>query len=170
MTKSTNKSTIKTSVMGKIQKQEIKMKPHYYYTLLSALAVGFIVLAGFISSYAISILSLWLRIQDAAGPAYGAKLNLSNMINGFPWWALLLAIILLVVSIFVVRKVGVLYKIRLAYLVPTILLVVLILGWALSYTSLPKKYYGQHQQYVCSSESVDCYHSGSSLRRGRQMK
>lgn len=171
MNRQPKKTEIENTVMAKIKKQEVKMKPHYYYTLLSVLGVGFVALASLVVAYSMSVVTLWLRIQDAPGPAYGAKRNLSSMISEFPWWALIIGIILLVVSIVVIRKIGILYKFRLAYLIPLIIIAVSVLGFALSYTALPDTFKSHSpRNTICDSDDTSCQTHGSGNMYGRQMK
>ncbi|MEI6237165.1 MAG: hypothetical protein WCP03_01010 [Candidatus Saccharibacteria bacterium] len=171
MNKQPKKTEIENTVMTKIKKQEVKMKPHYYYTLLSVVGIGFVILASLVVAYSRSVVTLWLRIQDAPGPAYGAKRNLSSIISGFPWWALIMCVILLIVSIVVIRKVGILYKIRPTYLITLILAIVVLLGFVFSYTSLPNTFHSRNQKNaVCSVDDANCPTHGNGNMRGRQLK
>jgi len=171
MNKQPKKTNIENTVMTKIKGQEVNMKPHYYYTLLSVLGIGFVALASLVVAYSMSVVTLWLRIQDAPGPAYGAKRNLSSMIDGFPWWALAVGVILLVVSIVVIRKMGNIYRIRLAYLIPLILAAVVLLGFALSYTSLPNTFNDHNQRNnICGIDGTNCQTRGNGNMRSRQLK
>jgi hypothetical protein len=169
MNKRVTKSPIEEAVMSKIQTQQVKMKPHYYYTLLGLLGISFVLLAGFVMAYAMSVLSLWLRIQSIDRPAYGARMNLSNMINDFPWWALIIAVVLLVLGIIVIRKIGSLYKVRLAYLIPAVIAIALIAGVTFSYTSLPDTFKNHSPRNSCTANE-NCVTPGQGRMYGRQLK
>jgi|SRR5680860_217227 len=130
-------SSIEKNVMAKIKNGQAKMHPKIYYSILSSLGVLMVLLFGFVNAFVMSLVTMWLRVQVAQGPAYGAKRNLANMIDSFPWWALLVGIISLVVAIYFIRKVGNLYKVRLSYLILSVVIVSLLLGLALSYSSAP---------------------------------
>ena len=137
-------SSIEKNVMAKIKTGQAKMHPKIYYSILSSLGVLMVLLFGFVNAFVMSLVTLWLRIQVAQGPAYGAKRNLANMIDSFPWWALLVGAISLMAAIYFVRKVGNLYKIRLSYLILSVVIVSLFLGLALSYSFAPNIFYGHN--------------------------
>lgn len=163
-------SDIEKNVMAKIQAGQVKMHPKYYYLALSAISVLAILLLGFVTSYFMSVVTLWVRIQNAAGPAYGARRNLSDLVGAFPWWALALGVLSFVIIIYLVRKVGSLYKIKLVYLVPMVIIISLLLGFGFSYSSLPNTFKSHSPHAVCDSNSINCGTPGQGLMRGRQMK
>lgn len=164
-------TAIERNVMARIKTGQAKMHPRNYYVVLSALAVLVVGLLGFVTAYFMSVVTLWLRIQSAAGPAYGARRNLSNLVGAFPWWALALGIVSLATIIFFVRKVGRLYKLRLVYLIPAVILVSLLLGFAFSYSTLPDMLMSHRPQAVCDSSDVNCINAeGQGYLRGRHMK
>lgn len=163
-------SKIEKNVMAKIQAGQIKMHPKYYYLVISAISILAILLLGFVAAYFMSVVTLWIRIQNATGPAYGARRNLSDLVGAFPWWAMLLGVLSFVVIIFFVRKVGGLYKIRLIYLVPIVIIVSLLLGFGFSYSSLPNTFKNHSPRAVCDSNNINCDVPGQGLMRGRQMK
>ncbi|MCK9641764.1 MAG: hypothetical protein M0R39_17815 [Prolixibacteraceae bacterium] len=163
-------SMIEKNVMAKIQAGQVKMHPKYYYLLLSTISVLAILLLGLVTSYFMSVVTLWIRIQNAAGPAYGARRNLSSLVGDFPWWALVLGILSFVAIVYIVRKVGGLYKIRLIYLAPIVIAVSLILGFAFSYSALPNTFKSHSPHAVCDSNNINCDTPGQGLMRGRQMK
>jgi hypothetical protein len=162
-------SKIERSVMTKIQAGQVKMHPRYYYLVLSAISIMAILLLGFVTAYFMSVITLWARIQNANGPAYGARSNLSDLAGAFPWWALVLSVLSFVFIIYFVRKVGGLYKIRLVYLVPLAVIFSLLLGFIFSYSALPNTFKSHSPRAVCDS-SADCDTPGQGLMRGRQMK
>lgn len=162
---------IERTVMARIKTGQAKMHPRNYYLVLSALGVLVVGLLGFVIAYFMSVITLWLRIQSAAGPAYGARRNLSSMVGAFPWWALLLGIVSLAVIIFFVRKVGRLYKLRLIHLVPAVIIVSLLVGFAFSYSTLPNMLMSHRPHAVCDSSDVNCINAdGQGYLRSRHMK
>jgi hypothetical protein len=133
-------SPIEENVMSRIKTGKVKMHPKIYYSLVSLLSVAAIMLMGVVSAYAMSVVTLWLRIQAAQGPAYGAKRNLANLVDVFPWWALLLGVISLVAIVYLIRKFRGLYKIKLTYLILIVVMIASLIGFALSYSSLPNTF------------------------------
>ncbi|NTW62391.1 hypothetical protein HGB25_03215 [Candidatus Saccharibacteria bacterium] len=155
MDKSKSKaSKIEKNVMGKINKGEIKMKSQIYYLVIGVLSFISVLSLGAISAYAISIATLWVRIELAQGPAYGARSNLSNLFSVFPWWALIVGVLTLSFIVAFVKKLGSVYKVRLVYLVPAILTSLLLLGYLLSFSSLPGMFGDQHRNNNRCSGSI----------------
>ena len=136
-------SSIEKNVMAKIKTGQAKMHPKVYFSIFNTIGVLMIILFGFVNASVMSLVVLWLRIQGAQGPAYGAKRNLASMIDIFPWWALLVGIVSLIAAIYFIRKIGNLYKMRLIHLVLLIIATSLVLGFALSYSSLPS-FFNRH--------------------------
>lgn len=132
-----NKSKIENNIMHDIRKGKMHMKPKWYYVVIAFLWIILIGLFSFISIYIFSIISFWVRISFAKGPAYGAKQNLSTLISNFPWWLALLGIVTLALVIYLVRKHSNLYKVRLAIVVPITVLILLTTSLLLSYCDLP---------------------------------
>ncbi len=130
-------SAIEQSVMDQIQRGQVHMHRRTYYITLTALGTIVVALLALATSYFMSIATLWLRIDAAAGQAYGAKRNLASVIEAYPWWSLVLGLLTLGLIIYLVRRVGNLYKVRLLYLIPLIIILFTVTGLALSYSPLP---------------------------------
>ncbi|MEI6851059.1 MAG: hypothetical protein WCK26_03780 [Candidatus Saccharibacteria bacterium] len=160
-------SPIEKKVMDKIKNGEAHMRPQSYYIFVGLLGVLSVIVLGFISAYFVSVASLWVRIQAAQGPAYGAKQNLFNMMGTFPWWALLLGVLILVCMILLVKKVGIMYKVRLLYLIPSIVFLVVVVGFLFSYSSLPNMFNGHKQNIRCNNGNLDCKPLGLGYIRNR---
>lgn len=108
MKKSTSK--LNQSVMGQIKAGQIKMRPRIYFLSLGVLAGAAIAAMGLTLAYLSSIIFWWWRIQNANGMAWGARNRLSEMMASFPWWALILAIVLAVAAILLVRRQSQMYR------------------------------------------------------------
>jgi len=154
-------SVIEEKVMHKINDGKIHMRSRSFYLYLSTLGAIAIVLLAFISTYFISIATLWLRVQAAKGPAYGAKQNLAILLGSFPWWALLLGLVSLIGIIYLVHKTGQMYKIRLIYLVPILVTVFITIGFIFSYSNLPRIFNGRRVSVISCDNNIAC---GSSVR------
>jgi hypothetical protein len=159
----TYKSNLEDAVMAKIKSGNVKMRPHYYYVLMAVLGISFVALIGFVISYFMSVVTLWLRIQAATGPAYGARRNFSLLVGNFPWWALILGLVALAVAVMIVRRISSLYKLRLAYLVSIVISAAILLGVAFSYSSLPNTIKSHRPQAVGQNQS-------NGYRHGQQTK
>jgi len=142
--------------MAKIKNGQVKMRPRIYYILVSGLSVVIVVVLTVVLSYLISLASLWLRIQKAAGPAYGARQNLTTLVDNFPWWAAVLAVIAVALLVLIIKKIGSFYKIKLAYLALVIIIVAALVGYGLSYTQLPNVFKKRHNQNICATTDSNC--------------
>lgn len=131
------KTSIETDVMSKIKTGQVKMKPRVYFTILGVIGVLGTVLFTVAATYFMSIVLLWVRLMAVDGRAFGLKRNLYSMISDFPWWALLIGVLLLVISVYLLRRIGRLYKIKMVYLLLAVLGVALLIGTILSCSNLP---------------------------------
>jgi hypothetical protein len=162
----TTGNKIETQVMTKVKSGQIKMRPKIYYVLTTVLSAALVAVLATLLSYSISLASLWLRLQSAAGPAYGAHRNLTSLVNSFPWWAVLLSVVALAGLVIFVKKQGSFYRIRLVYLITAIVLLATAVGYGLSYTNLPNTLKQQHGQNACQVSDVSCQ-TGQGKQRGQ---
>jgi len=149
-------SKIEKNVMNKVKKGEIKIKPQPYYLIVGFLSALTVLLLSLIAAYFISVMTLWLRLQVAQGPAYGVRNNLYNLLGNFPWGAFIIGIFSLACMILVIKKIGSLYKIRLVYLIPSIIVLFMVIGSLLSYSALPKMFDGRRQNINCQEDGLNC--------------
>lgn len=152
----TKTSVIQQGVMSKIRKGETHMKPQSFFLLIGALGALSIAFLGSIAAYFMSIATLWLRIQASQGPAYGAKQNMISLMGTFPWWALILGALSLACIIYLIKKTGSMYKLRLIYLIPSIISLFLIVGFLLSYSSVPEMFNSHRQNSRCINGETNC--------------
>lgn len=152
MNKNTKKSDIKSSVMSQIDSGVINMKPRIYFTLLWLIGILASVGAGILFAYILNMLAFVVRIQFSQTPSYGARQNLENAIETFPWWALILLIILIIISFYLMRKYSRAYRYKFSLIVVVFLALSVLLGIAMSYLSIGHSQgqggrYNYNQQY-----------------------
>lgn len=136
-------NTIEAGVMNRIHDDKPHIRSKSYYLSLGLLSVAAIVFMIFVATYSVSVASLWLRLQAAQGPAYGLRQNLSLLLESFPIWALCLGTVSAVGAIYLIRKSGRMYKLRLAYFIPIAVVAIMAVGFAFSYSSLPNAFGGR---------------------------
>jgi hypothetical protein len=73
-----------------------------------------------------------VRIQTANTMAWGAREHLSEAIASFPWWALIVSLMLLVAAILLVRRQGRMYRHKTRTIALAIVSCSLLLGLGLS--------------------------------------
>lgn len=104
MNKKQTKNTIEKTVMEKIMSGKIVMKPRWYFILGSTLTLLGLVGVSVGAIFLINLLFFLLRKRG-----FGI-LKLQLMIYSFPWWILLLAIILIATGIWFLKKYEFSYK------------------------------------------------------------
>ena len=138
------KQSISDTVMQSIQSGTVTMRPRVYFSLLTVLAVLASVAAGTTIAYLISVLTFWLRIITADTMAYGARSRLSEALATFPWWLLVVAVVLGTAAIMLVRRQGRMYKHRTSTLVLVLVAASLLVGVGFSYLNIGHPYAQQH--------------------------
>lgn len=173
MTKKQNKknSQIESTIMDKINSGEIKMRSHWYFGILGILSVLISALLGFVAVYASSIIALWIRIVSIDGPAMGIRNKIGELLLSFPWWSILLIIISVIILVYIINQFGHLYKIKPIYLLPLAIILVIIFGFASSYTNLPNILnINDRFDNQCESGDEDCSIGNRIYRKMRLMK
>lgn len=136
--KKTTKTPINKAVMEQIKSGQVKMRPRVYFVILSALSIGAAILAGLALTYLSSVMFFWWRVQSAETMAWGARANLGQAIASFPWWALIVAIILLIIITHLVRQHGQLYRHKLSTILLVIVTGAVVFGFVLSFFDVGK--------------------------------
>lgn len=118
-----NQIDITKTVMAKIKKEQIRIKPKWYF-LLGSFAI-FIALVGLVifSIFLISLVSFSLRSH---GPM--AAIRYQQIITSFPWWAPILTIVALLSGIFLLRKYDFSYKKNFSLIIMFVVVGILIAG------------------------------------------
>ncbi len=131
------KNEIENQVMSKISSGNLHMQTKAHFVVLGIVSIIAIILMVFLSTYFISVSSLFIRLQIAQGPAYGIQRNLGSLVQTFPWWAMILGILFITASVKLVAKTGNMYKVRLRHLALIVVAIVLCVGFVFSYSSFP---------------------------------
>lgn len=126
------KHIISEKVLKRIKTGEVSMRPAIYFSLLSVSIIITSILAGVVMSYLSSILFFWTKIIISDSKSYGLHRNLNEIISTFPWWTIILFVILLVFIIFLIRRYGNLYRQKSEHILIIILSATLIIGFVMS--------------------------------------
>jgi len=101
---SRQKFNLEEEVMKKITSGQVKMKPKWYFAVGSLLMiVGLVSL----TLTAIFLVNLTVFLVRKQGPGYG---RLEIMLNTFPWWIPILAVLGMVMGILLLKKYDFSYK------------------------------------------------------------
>lgn len=132
-----NKSTISQAVMKQITTGSVRMKPRWYFSLLTATSAGVIILTSLAIAYAWSLLLFWIRIETAETMAWGARANAARLMASFPWWAIIIAVALAVFTVWLVRHHGHLYRHKTRSIVLLLFTVSFVVGLFITYVDIP---------------------------------
>lgn len=124
--------------MAAIHDQNIQMRPKIYYIFASALLFVSLVLSVITSVFLFSLTRFSLKVHGPMG-----QLRLEQLFFSFPWWAPLLAIVGVIVSIWILRKYDFSYKFNFKVLVITLVFAVIAAGWAIDYLNLDDVWFRQ---------------------------
>lgn len=99
---------IEDNVMKQITLGKIKMKPKMYFIFGSILTFIGLVSTIIVSALMVGLIRFSLRNHGG----WRAQYKLEQMINEFPWWIIVIAIIGLMVGIWLIKKYDFTYKIK----------------------------------------------------------
>jgi len=136
MTKKTKPTAMQAKVMGEIHNGSLRMKPKIIFTVLWLLGIIASLGAGLAFAYCISILTFLIRIQTASTPAYGARQNLSETLATFPWWSVILTLVLAGIAFWLLRKYSRIYRYRMSVIILIFVCISMLIGIGMSYANL----------------------------------
>lgn len=126
------KRNMSDSVMNQIKKGDVHMRPRFYFAALSIISIVGIILLGLVTSYMVSIVFFWFRIETSNTMAWGARANLQDTLSTFPWWAIPALLVVLVLLAWIIRKQGTMYRHKFSTVIVAVILVSLIFGLTMS--------------------------------------
>ena len=129
-------SDIQKSVMQQISSGHVRMHSKLYFVLITALMIAAGLAGGVLFAYVVSIAAYGIRIETAITPAYGARENLAEALAAFPWWLLILAVALIALAVWLMRRYRRAYRHSLTAIVLTFVLVSAALGVGFSFTDI----------------------------------
>jgi hypothetical protein len=117
-----NKINIQKEVMNQIKSEKITMKPKWYFVAGSILMFTSIIILAIV---AIFLLNLTIfAIQPHYGP--GAEFRLQMILNSFPWWAPIIAIVGVILAIWLIKKYDFSYKKNFLFIILSFIFAVII--------------------------------------------
>ncbi len=90
---------ITQNIMSQINEGKIKMRPKIYFVLGSILTFTGLIFSIVVSVFLIGIVRFSLRTHGPMG-----EYRLNQILSSFPWWALVFAVLGLVLGIWLIRK------------------------------------------------------------------
>ncbi len=117
---------ITDNIMDQIREEKIKMRPKAYFVVGSILTFVGLVSSIVVSVFLVGLIRFSLRSH---GPMSSYRFD--QIMSIFPWWALVLAIVGLIVGVWLLRKYDFSFKINLKVMVIAFVLAVLVGGWVI---------------------------------------
>ncbi len=150
---------IHEKVMSAIREGRLKMKPRWIFVLRSlALFVGFTGLV-FLSIFLTSLISFSVRSHGPMG-----SIRFNELLASFPWWALILAILGVVVNIRLMKSYDFSYKKNFLLIAAGFILAVVFAGWIINYTGLDNIW----MRRGLMREFYERYHGGWMMRQNQE--
>ena len=119
------------AVMNKIHHGEIKMRPKLYFVVGSLLTFLGLVASMLISVFFVGLIRFSLRTHGPMG-----EYRLDQMLSSFPWWAVVVAILGLVIGIWLLRRYDFSYKINFKVIAISFVVAIIVAGWIIDMTGL----------------------------------
>jgi hypothetical protein len=118
-------------VMDKIHHGKIKMRPKVYFIVGSLLAFLGLVASMLISVFLVGLMRFSLRTHGPMG-----EYRLEQILSSFPWWAVVVAILGLVIGIWLLRRYDFSYKINFKAIVISFVVAIIVAGWVIDMIGL----------------------------------
>jgi hypothetical protein len=125
---------IAVSIMEQVGTGKIHIRPKWHFTLTAFIGILGISAATIITTYFINLMLLSIRINSTTRPMYGARQNLIELSQNFPWWALMITPVCIGLIIWLTKKLGIFYQVKMRYLVMALFALILLLS--LLFTSI----------------------------------
>ena len=117
--------------MDKIHHGKIKMRPKVYFIAGSLLAFLGLVASMLVSVFLVGLMRFSLRTHGPMG-----EYRLDQILSSFPWWAVVVAILGLIIGIWLLRRYDFSYKINFKVVVISFVVAIIVAGWVIDATGL----------------------------------
>ena len=115
---------ITDNIMEQIHAEKIKMKPRLYF-----IAGSIFTFIGLVSSVVFSVFLIGLIRFSLRSHGPMANYKLDQILNNFPWWAVILTFIGLIVGLYLLRKYDFSFKINFKLVIIVFIIAIVIGGW-----------------------------------------
>jgi len=116
-------NNITDAVMGDIREGKLKMRPRVYFVVGSVLTFVGLVSSILISVFLVGLLDFSLRAHGPMG-----DYRLDQILSSFPWWAIVVTVMGLVMGIWILLKYDFSYKVNVNFVAIGFILAVLVAG------------------------------------------
>ncbi|MDD4271294.1 MAG: hypothetical protein PHF50_00635 [Patescibacteria group bacterium] len=122
---------IADSVMREIHESKLKMRPRFYFIIGSSLILIGLVFSVISSVFLVGLIRFSLRTHGPMG-----EYRFAQLIESFPWWAIILAISGLIIGVWLIRQYDFSYKINFKIIIIGFVAAIIIAGWLVDASGL----------------------------------
>jgi len=122
---------ISDSIMGEIRHRKLKMRPKLYFIIGSVLVFVSLILSALSSIFLFGLIRFYLRPHGPMG-----QYRFEQLLSSFPWWAVVLAILGLIIGLWLIRKYDFSYKINFKIIIIGFVAAIIIAGYLVDATGL----------------------------------
>ncbi|MFZ4631679.1 MAG: hypothetical protein ACOYL8_00555 [Patescibacteria group bacterium] len=115
---------ISDSIMGEIRHGKLKMRPKLYFIIGSVLVFVSLILSALSSVFLFGLIRFSLRSHGPMG-----QYRFEQLLASFPWWAVILAFLGLVIGLRLIRKYDFSYKINFKIVIVGFVAAIIIAGY-----------------------------------------
>lgn len=122
---------IADSVMREIREGNLKMRPRLYFIAGSILIFIGLIFSVLSSVFLVGLIRFSLRTHGPMG-----EYRLAELIDSFPWWAAVLAVLGLIIGVWLIRQYDFSYKINFKIIIIGFIAAIIIAGWLVDASGL----------------------------------
>lgn len=122
---------LEKEIMEKIDHDKIKMKPKIYFIMGSILTFLGLISTIVISTFLFSLIKFYFRAQGKI-----AQYKMDLLMENFPWWTLVFAIVGLIVGLWLIKRYDFSYKFKPTQLILIFILLIISAGLIIDMTKL----------------------------------
>jgi uncharacterized protein YacL len=127
---------ITNSVMTAIHQDKVKMRPKIYFVIGAILVFGSLILSSLISIFLFGVIRFSLRSHGPMG-----QYRLEQIINSFPWWILISAVLGLIIGLWLIRKYDFSYKINFKIFIIGFVIAIIVSGYLVDIIGINDVFY-----------------------------
>jgi hypothetical protein len=129
--KKINKIDLTKQVLKKIEKDEVKMRPHLYFIIGSFLLGTGVAATTLFSTFLVNLISFRLKAQGHFEYLRFGRPGLMAFLRNFPWFLIILIVFGITGGIFLIRKLDISYRKNILGIIAAIIGFILIFGLAI---------------------------------------
>jgi len=156
------------SIMSQINSEQISMKPQWYFVVGSFLMMTGLIALSIVSVFFTNIILFSLRSNNCFN-----TIRLDMMIESFPWWMPILAIVGIMGGLLLLKKYDLSYKKNFILIAFMFIVSILVVAWFIDYSGLnevwsrrvPMRRFYQHLKMEPGNSKLDFEPMANNFRK-----